>query len=82
MDQIAEATHGLEGESENNTDTGRLACSLSASASSLFQGPVASTPRDPFTDSHAISTLTDVSVNDLDQVEMSTFTNEDTGGQS
>ena len=52
------------------------------STGSQFQGPVASTPRDPFTDSHAISTLTDVSVNDLDQVDMSTFQNEDTGGRS
>jgi len=60
MDQIAEATRGLEGRPGNNADT-------------------ASTPRDPFTDSHAISTLTDVSVNDLDQVEMSTYQNEDTG---
>ena len=63
------------------TQVGLLA-HFSASISPLFQGPVASTPRDPFTDSHAISTLTDVSVNDLDQVEMSTFTNEDTGGRS
>jgi len=63
MDQIAEATGGLESGPGNNADT----------------GSVASTPRDPFTDSHAISTLTNVSVNDLDQVEMSTFQNEDTG---
>jgi len=63
MDQIVEATRGLEGEPGNNADT----------------GPVASTPRDPFTDSHAISTLTDVSVNDLDQVDILAFTNEDTG---
>jgi hypothetical protein len=74
MDQIAEATRGLEGGPGDNADT--------ASTSPLIQGPVASTSRDPFTDSHAISTLTDVSVNDLDQVEMSTFTNEDTGGRS
>ena len=52
------------------------------STGSQFQGPVASTPRDPFTDSHAISTLPDVSVNDLDQLDMLAFTNEDTGGRS
>jgi len=40
---------------------------------------VTSTSRNPFTDSHAISTLTDVGVNDLDVVEMSTYQSEDTG---
>ncbi|KAF8494121.1 hypothetical protein F5888DRAFT_1718773 [Russula emetica] len=45
-------------------------------------GPgIASKPRNPFTDSHAvISTLTDVDVNNLDQVEMSTYQEEATNG--
>ncbi|KAI0299136.1 hypothetical protein B0F90DRAFT_1668778 [Multifurca ochricompacta] len=41
-----------------------------------------SIPRNPFTDSHAISTLstlTDVAVGDLDSVEMSTYQSEATG---
>jgi len=42
-------------------------------------GTVASIPRDPFTDSHAISSLTNVSVVDLDRVEMSTFQDTDNG---
>ncbi|KAH9973634.1 hypothetical protein BJV74DRAFT_864166 [Russula compacta] len=37
-----------------------------------------STLTDPFSDSHAMSMLTDVAVNDLDQVEMSTYQSEDT----
>jgi len=44
---------------------------------SHFQGPVTSSPRNPFTDSHAISNLTDVAVGDLDEVEMSTYQSED-----
>ena len=54
--------------------------SLFARVSSQFQGTFASIPRDPFTDSHAIATLTSVSVNDLDGVEMTTYQSEDTGG--
>ncbi|KAH9978289.1 hypothetical protein BJV74DRAFT_142156 [Russula compacta] len=42
-------------------------------------GPAASTPRDPFTDSHAISTLTNVAVNDVDEVEMTTYECKATG---
>lgn len=38
-------------------------------------------PGNPFTDSHAISTLTNVTVNDLQQVEMSTYATGDTGGR-
>ena len=49
---------------------------------SWLQGPVESAPRDPFTDSHAISTLTNVAANDIDEMDMSTFQNEDTGGRS
>lgn len=57
---------------------------FSIGAGSHPQGTVESTPRDPFTDSHAISTLTGIvsSVKDVDQVEMSTFQNEETGGWS
>ncbi|KAH9987568.1 hypothetical protein BJV77DRAFT_1070447 [Russula vinacea] len=39
----------------------------------------ASVPRNPFTSPHAISTLTDVAVSDLDRVEMSTYQARDTG---
>ena len=53
----------------------------SGRADSKFHHSVASMPRNPFTDSHAISSLTDVSVMDLDRVEMSTFHNEDNGGR-
>ena len=46
-----------------------------------FQDSVASTGRNPFTDSHAISTLTNVSVDNLDRVEMSTYREEATNGR-
>ncbi|KAF8463398.1 hypothetical protein DFH94DRAFT_699535 [Russula ochroleuca] len=46
---------------------------------SQFQGSVASIPRNLFTDSHAISTLSDVAVIDVDRVEMSTYQAGDTG---
>ncbi|KAI0294562.1 hypothetical protein BC826DRAFT_1104619 [Russula brevipes] len=66
MDQIiAEATRLPGGGPRNSPDT----------------TSVTSTSRNPFTDSHAISTLTDVGVNDLDVVEMSTYQSEDTGGR-
>jgi len=84
MNQIAEAELGLGGEHRNDADTGRLIVpgrSL-AGVDSQFQGPVESAPRDPFTDSHAISTLTNVAANDIDEMDMSTFQNEDTGGRS
>ena len=57
---------------------------FSVGAGSHLQGTVESTPRNPFTDSHAISTLTDIvsSVRDVDQVDMSTYQNEETGGWS
>lgn len=45
-----------------------------------LRGPAASIPRNPFSDSHTISTLTDVAVNDLDRMEMSTYQSEDTSG--
>jgi len=56
MDRIAENTRGFGGEPGNSAGT----------------GTVESIPRDPFTDSHAISTLTDIvsSVKDVDQVDM------------
>jgi len=37
------------------------------------------TPRNPFTDSHAIATLTDVDVRNLDRVEMETYQSKTTG---
>jgi hypothetical protein len=42
-------------------------------------GSVVSIPRNQFTDSHAISTLTNVDFNNLDQVDVSTFQAGDTG---
>jgi hypothetical protein len=42
---------------------------------------VPSIARNPFTDSHAVSTLTDITVNDLEQVEMTTYQVGDTSGQ-
>jgi len=65
MDRIAENTRGFYGEPGNSAGT----------------GPVEPTPRDPFTDSNAISTLTDIasSLEDVDQVDVSTFQNEETG---
>jgi hypothetical protein len=79
MEQIDRAIHepGPEGGSENNANTGRVACS---GTSLLIQDSVVSTPRDPFTDSNVVSTITEVSVNDLDQVGMSVYQNDDTGG--
>ncbi|KAI9452336.1 hypothetical protein F5148DRAFT_1289649 [Russula earlei] len=41
---------------------------------------LASIQTNPFGDLHAISTLSDVNVNDLNEVEMTTFENEATGG--
>ena len=42
---------------------------------------VPSVTRNPFTDSHAVSTLTDITVNDLERVEMTTYQAGDTSGQ-
>ena len=39
-----------------------------------------STHSNPFSDTHEVSTLTDVDISDLNQVEMSTFQSEATGG--
>jgi len=39
----------------------------------------ATTRSNPFGDSHAISTLTDIHVDDLDEIELSTFKNEEDG---
>jgi hypothetical protein len=47
----------------------------------IFQGSVPSSSKNPFTDSHAISTLTDVAVGNLDGVEMSTYQSEDNSGR-
>ena len=51
--------------------------SLFEQAGSLFQDTVGS---NPFSDSHAISRLSEVTVNDLNRVEMSTYQEEDTDG--
>ena len=60
--------------------TGKPARSLSHLDWLKFRRSIASIPGNPFTDSHAISTLTDVTVNDLERVEMSTYAAGDTGG--
>jgi hypothetical protein len=46
-----------------------------------FPDSVASIQSNPFADSHAVSMLTDVPVNNLDRVGTSTYVDEDTGGQ-
>ncbi len=48
---------------------------LSGRVGSLFQGTTVS---NPFSDRHAVSTLSDVNVDDLDRVETSTYQNETT----
>jgi len=63
MDQIVRNERGSGGGGGTDPDT----------------GPVEPTPKDPFTDSHAISTLTSMAANDIDGMDMSTFQNEDTG---
>ncbi|KAI0294569.1 hypothetical protein BC826DRAFT_1175352 [Russula brevipes] len=42
-------------------------------------GALQSIPRNPFTDSHAVSTLSDVAIGDLGQVELETYQSEVTG---
>ena len=74
MNQLAEATRPRGGRPGNDPGIG----ALSDRTGSQSQCSVASMPRNPFTDSHAISTLTDISVNDLDRVEMSTYQEEAT----
>jgi hypothetical protein len=81
MDQIAEAEL-LSREHGNDADTGRLTGRSLADVDSQFQGPVKSALGDPFTDSHAISMLTNMTANDIDEMDISTFRNEDTGGRS
>ena len=46
-----------------------------------FPDSVASIQSNPFTDSHAVSMLTDVPVDNLDRVKTSTYVDEATGGQ-
>jgi hypothetical protein len=43
-------------------------------------GALQSIPRNPFTDSHAVSTLSDVATGDLGRVEVETYQSEVTGG--
>lgn len=78
MDQIADAVQHGDG-SGSGHGTGKLACSPFGRG--WLTVSVASVPRNPFTSPHAISTLTDVAVSDLDRVEMSTYQARDTGGQ-
>jgi hypothetical protein len=80
MDQIADAVQRGDG-SGSGPGTGKLACSLLCGAGSQLQGSAASIPRNPFTSPHAISTLTDVAVSDLNRVEMSTYQAGDNGGR-
>jgi hypothetical protein len=62
--------------SGSGPETSNLTCSLFWQAGSLFQGTVWS---NPFSDSHAM--LSEVSVNNLDRVEMSTYQEETTDGR-
>jgi hypothetical protein len=93
MNQIAEATRppgggsggggsggggSAGGGSGSGPETSNLTCSLFGQAGSLFQGTAGS---NPFSDSHAISTLGKVTVNNLDRVEMSTYHEETTNGR-
>jgi hypothetical protein len=71
-----------EGGIENSAGTGCLFALFFPSVGSQSQGPALSTPSDPFTDSHAASASADEAANDVDQVDMSAFQNEDTGGSS
>jgi hypothetical protein len=79
MDQIAEAIQQRGGGS-GSPGTGKLVLLLGR-AGSQFQRSVASISKNPFTDSHAVSTLTDITVNDLDRVDMSTYQAGDTNGR-
>lgn len=69
-------------------DRGKLARSLISNGQYFLlatQPPptgTTSTQTDPFGDAHAVSTLTDIDVGNVDQMEMSTFESEATGGQS
>ena len=55
-------------------------CLLWAMRSSQFQGAAGSTPTNPFANLDAMSILIDVTVSDLDRVEMSTYQREATTG--
>jgi hypothetical protein len=79
MNQIAEATRpGPPGSgSGSDPETSNRICSLSRQTDSRFQGAVRS---DPFGDLDRISRITDVSVDDLNRIEMSTYHEETTDG--
>jgi hypothetical protein len=81
MDQIAEEIQRRGGGAGSGPDTGKLACSPSGQGRFKFLDSVASIQSNPFTDSHAISMLTDVPVDNLDRVGTSTYVDENTGGQ-
>jgi len=79
MDQIVNATRAPGGGPENSPGTGEPENSPGTDEpeNNPGTGSVTSSLRNPFTDSHAISTLTDVAGGDLDGVEMSTYRSED-----
>jgi hypothetical protein len=78
MNQMSDPIHPPGGGSGSGPGTGKPACSPFRQSRSQFKVSVAS---NPFTDSHAISTLTNVPVEDLDRVEMSTYHVETTDGR-
>ena len=81
MDQIAEEIQRRGGGSGSDPDTGKLASSPFGQGRFKFLDSVASIQSNPFTDSHAVSTLTDVSVDNLDRVGTSIYVDEETGGE-
>lgn len=82
MKQIEEAIRPLArppgSGSRYDPETSKLPPSLFGQAGSLSQGSVWS---NPFSDSHRISRISEVNVNDLDRVEVSTYQEEITVGQ-
>ena len=84
MNQIAEATDisppATGGGSGTGHFTGNLACSPFGQTGSLFQD-TASVKSDPFSDLHAESRITDINVNDLERVEISSIQDEATNGR-
>jgi hypothetical protein len=83
MSQIVEAIRpagspGPGSGSGSGPETSNPTCSLFVQAGSLFQGTAGS---DPFGDAHMISRITDVSVDDLNRVEVSTYQEDDTNGR-
>jgi len=87
-EKVAEYTFKVIERASHRTIDDGLMAQISAAAdegagpSAPSAGPSAgptTTPRNPFTDSHAISTLTDVNVHNLDHVKMEAYRSKDTG---